>query len=509
MTGGQLQALIRLICKATGADGAATDVQYLQRFTSQHDQTAFAALVERHAPLVLGVCGRVLSDPNDVEDAFQATFLVLVRKARSIARPHLLANWLYGVAHRTALDAKTRRIRRQARQHQVTDMPAPDATTELIWSDLRPVLDEEVARLPERFRVPFVLCYLEGRTNDEAARLVGCPKGTVLSRLATARERLRTRLTKRGLAPSAALLATLLWSSALRAHASLKLVRGAIEAALTYAGVITVKATIAVEVVSLANGVIKTMFWTKLSHAAGVLLIVGAIGSAGVLTWVPRGSAQDDSRAQVVADDPPKDQAQPTRTEKMKTVVPTEVYTGRTEAVSTTEVRARASGYLDKVAAKQGAEVKKGDVLFEIDPRSYNAEVARAEATLSQCVSRFDRAKLAVDRSRALLNTNSISQEEFEKTAGQRADAEADLRIAQSSFELAKLNRSYTEVRAPASGLIELPPLIVGSLVKANETLLAKIVTMDPVAVAFDVDEKTALRLRRALGPANSWPKSR
>ncbi len=292
MTGGQLQALVRVICRAAGADDLATDVECLQRFTAHQDQDAFATLVERHAPMVLGVCGRVLGDSNDVEDAFQATFLVLVRKARSIARPHLLANWLYGVAHRTALDARTRRIRRQARHQGISDVPAREVNSAVAWSDLRAVLDEEVARLPERFRVPFVLCYLEGRTNEEAARLIGCPKGTVLSRLATARERLRVRLTKRGLAPSAAVLATLLAASALRAHAPLKLVRSAIDAALAYAGASVVKASIAVEIVSLANGVIKTMFWTKLSQAAGILLMVGAIGSAGVLAWSPGGALQ-------------------------------------------------------------------------------------------------------------------------------------------------------------------------------------------------------------------------
>src|SRR5438105_10874465 len=113
MTGGQLQTLVRLIRKVAGSDGLGdgTDAQYLHRFAHQQDQNAFAALVQRHAPMVLGVCGRVLGDPNDAEDAVQATFLVLVRKARSISRPHLLANWLYGVARRVALEAKARRAK--------------------------------------------------------------------------------------------------------------------------------------------------------------------------------------------------------------------------------------------------------------------------------------------------------------------------------------------------------------------------------------------------------------
>ena len=206
MTGGHMQALVRLIRKVAGHGGldGVTDAQLLVRFALERDDNAFAALVQRHGPMVLGVCSRVLRDPNDADDAFQATFLVLVRKARSISRPHLLANWLFGVARRTALEAKTRAARRQARERKVVDVATADPTLAAVWADLRPVLDEEVGRLPERYRVPFVLCYLEGRTNEEAARLLDCPKGTVLSRLSWARQRLRTRLTHRGLAPSAA-----------------------------------------------------------------------------------------------------------------------------------------------------------------------------------------------------------------------------------------------------------------------------------------------------------------
>src|SRR5262249_31616689 len=145
---------------------------------------------------------------HDAEDAFQATFLILVRKAGSLGRPELLGNWLYGVAYRTAARARAEATRRRFREVPLIDrdLPAKESTPDGVWRDLRPVLDEEINRLPDKYRAPFVLCYLEGKTNEEAARQLGCPLGTVLSRLARARERLRLRLTSRGLTLSVGLL---------------------------------------------------------------------------------------------------------------------------------------------------------------------------------------------------------------------------------------------------------------------------------------------------------------
>src|SRR5262249_38351825 len=138
------------------------------------------------------------------EDAFQAAFLVLARKAGAIARPESLANWLYGVAYRTAREARTRDAKRRARERERAEKPTVDPNNDLLWRDLRAVLDGEVRRLPDRDGAAFVLGYREGGTNEEAARLLGCPKGTVLSRLAWARQRLRDRLTRRGVTLSAA-----------------------------------------------------------------------------------------------------------------------------------------------------------------------------------------------------------------------------------------------------------------------------------------------------------------
>src|SRR5262249_50266505 len=156
---------------------------------------------------VWGVCRRVLSDAHLAEDAFQATFLVLVRKAGSIHKRASVGSWLYGVAYRVAVKARTRAESRRAQERRVAEMPPPRPLDERSWLELRAVLDEELSQLPEKYRAPVVLCYLEGKTHDEAARQLGCPRSSLTSRLARARVLLQKRLARRGLALSAGLLA--------------------------------------------------------------------------------------------------------------------------------------------------------------------------------------------------------------------------------------------------------------------------------------------------------------
>src|SRR5262245_60546991 len=162
---------------APPSEAVASDGELLRRFVSRGDQAAFTALVKRHGPMVLHVCRRLLRGSSDVEDAFQATFLVLVQKAGSIGKPDLLGNWLYGVAFRTALKA-----REAARQRHKREPQGPPGWEEAVCRDtpideVGPIVAEEVNLLPERYRTPFVLCCLEGKTNADAARLLGCPHG--------------------------------------------------------------------------------------------------------------------------------------------------------------------------------------------------------------------------------------------------------------------------------------------------------------------------------------------
>ena len=189
-----------------------TDEHLLRDYVASQDAGAFAAIMRRHGGMVSGVCRRVLGREQDVEDAFQATFLVLLRKAPSLSRPNLLGNWLYGVAYRIASKIRSANSRQRTRVRlggPIVDLPAP-ANDDASWRDLRPVLDDELRRLPERYRSPIVLFYLEGKSAEEVATALGRPRGTVLSQLARAREQLRIRLSRRNLALSVGVLNGLL-----------------------------------------------------------------------------------------------------------------------------------------------------------------------------------------------------------------------------------------------------------------------------------------------------------
>jgi RNA polymerase sigma factor (sigma-70 family) len=182
-----------------------TDAQLLERFLNKRDEAAFELLIWRHGPMVFGVCRRVLQHQQDAEDAFQATFLMLARKAYSIGRRESVSGWLYMVAYRIALRARTRSLRRGHVERPLDDLPidakSSDPADVSSWRELRQLLDAELSQIPEKYRTAFVLCHLEGKTCEEAAEHLGCPRGTVQSRVGRARERLRTRLASRGWMP--------------------------------------------------------------------------------------------------------------------------------------------------------------------------------------------------------------------------------------------------------------------------------------------------------------------
>jgi RNA polymerase sigma factor (sigma-70 family) len=260
--------------------GGLTDGQLLGRFLSNRDEEAFAALVRRHGPMVLGVCRRVLGDFHDAEDAFQATFLVLARKA-VVVKQGSLGTWLYGVAYRTARHARVTNARRRARERPMQDMPHPEVSPAEV-QDWRPVLDRELNRLPEKYRAAIVLCDLEGRTRREAACLLKIPEGTLSSRLATGRRLLAQRLTKSGLALSGGILAAALAEGA-SAQVASSLVWSTAKAA---AG----KVAAAPAVVVLMQGVIKAMFLKKLWVVGAVLVV--ALGAGGLTYQAAQPGAQ-------------------------------------------------------------------------------------------------------------------------------------------------------------------------------------------------------------------------
>jgi RNA polymerase sigma factor (sigma-70 family) len=305
MATGQVHPVIRYIRKLAGAGpaGEASDATLLARFIKERDESAFAAIVDRHGPMVLNICRRMLNDAHEVDDVFQAVFLVLVRKAGSVGKPELLANWLYGVACRTAAKARGQAYRRQARVKEIVDMPATDTTSDHAWQELRPILDEELKTLPDKYRAPLVLCYLQGKTYTEAARILGWAEGTVSGRMARGRELLRAKLTKRGLTLSSATLATLLTHNA----ASAMLVPAALAtntvkaALLVAAGNSLAASVISTPVATLTEGVLQAMFLTKLKIAAAVFLAMGVLGMGGGAftynAWA-EGKGQDKKEAE-------------------------------------------------------------------------------------------------------------------------------------------------------------------------------------------------------------------
>jgi RNA polymerase sigma factor (sigma-70 family) len=286
---------------------ALTDGQLLARFASGGDQTAFAALVERHGRLVLGVCRRVLGDRHAAEDAFQATFLVLARKAGSLAGRDPLGPWLHGVARRTAAKARAQATRRRAREARAGPPGAVGPDEGPVWRDLRPVLDEEVGRLPARHRAAVVLCYLQGRTNAEAAGRLGCSRGTVATLLARARERLRRRLTQRGLALPAALAAVL--ARAAQAGDVPRVLLGVtVRAAAAFAvGENAAAGLVSARAASLAEGVTTTMVLKKWQFAAVTLVLLGLGGiGAGLASYrAAAGEPEAAPRAEPAVQPPP------------------------------------------------------------------------------------------------------------------------------------------------------------------------------------------------------------
>jgi RNA polymerase sigma factor (sigma-70 family) len=302
-----LPHLCRLIDSQVGGD--LSDRDLLERFLGQCDSAAFAALVRRHGPTVLGVCQRILHNAHDAEDAFQATFLVLVRKGRSIAKREALGSWLYGVAYRVALKAQADIVRRRKHERQAANRAEDRAQPEGTRDDLRPLLDEEVNRLPDKYRQPIVLCYFEGKTYQEAARLLGWPAGTTSVRLARARELLRTRLALRGLALTSCALAAWLAERTASAAEVCLLAEATANAALRFAAH-PAAAGVSNPVIALTEGMVNAMFLRKVKTPAGVFLAVGITCAGAGGLWrlamtAPAAAAEPPSATPGVNPGPP------------------------------------------------------------------------------------------------------------------------------------------------------------------------------------------------------------
>jgi RNA polymerase sigma factor (sigma-70 family) len=259
----------------------ASDRDLLQRFSERRDAAAFHALLRRHGPMVFDVCRGVLGNEANAEDAFQATFLILARKAASIRKAASVGSWLHSVAYRTALLARAQEAtRKKSEAHApARQMSEPD---DLTWREVRAVLHEELNKLPERYRVALVMCYLESKTQDQAAAQLGLAKSTLKERLERGKELLRARLVRRGLGP-AVLLVAATWPAPVASACFLPtLMSATVKAAgLSVAGQATA-GVISAKVAALSEGVMRAMFVTKMRLVVGLLTVATAVGVSGL-----------------------------------------------------------------------------------------------------------------------------------------------------------------------------------------------------------------------------------
>jgi RNA polymerase sigma factor (sigma-70 family) len=268
-----LQHLRRVLRPPCSSD--LTDSQLLARFVSSRDEAAFNELVRRHSPMVLGVCRRILRHTQDAEDAFQAAFLVLARKAASVVYRQAVGGWLYRVAYRIALEAKTINDKRRSREKQVEEMPHPEVAP-IETKDWIPPLDYELNLVPEHYRAVIVACDLEGMSRKEAARLLGISEGTVSSRLARGRSLLAKRLSRYGLSLSGVTLTAALAEGMASVHVPVSLVSSTTKAVL---GQTILSNSVAI----LMKGALKTMLLSKLKLAVGAVMVVMALGASGLV----------------------------------------------------------------------------------------------------------------------------------------------------------------------------------------------------------------------------------
>ncbi len=267
---------------SVGVLGDLSDERLLDHFVGRRQGAAFEAIVRRHGPMVWGVCRRVLRDHHDAEDAFQATFLVLARKAASVMPREKLGNWLYGVAYQTAMKARAMRAKRRLREGQVSEVPEPMAVRDDLQDELAESLDRELSRLPEKYRTPIILCDLEGWTHREAASQLGWPIGTVSSRLSRARSMLAKRLSRWDMSLSVGSLAVWLAQESASASMPTKLIGSTAQAASLFAaGEAATAGMVSAEVAALTGEVLKVMLLGKLKIVTATLLVASALAAGG------------------------------------------------------------------------------------------------------------------------------------------------------------------------------------------------------------------------------------
>lgn len=477
---------LRRSAKAPPAPGT-SDAVLLDRFVRARDQASFEVLVWRHGPMVWKVCKRVVGHKQDAEDAFQATFVVLARKAVTIVTRPVLAGWLYKVAYRVALAARQAAVRRAAREIA----PMIDEPVQLDVNgqppDVWPVVDEEINRLPEKYRTAVVLCCLQGKTHEEAAQLLGCPTGTMSVRVMRARERLRSRLTQRGIMlPAAALTAALATASA----------DASMPTALAYAAVGTVAAlgpsgpAASGSIFTLSEGVLRSMFLNKLRITLATMAAFCLIGT-GVAAWTLRGRPVEAASDNASGDSGSSSAAEldlvkvPCLRDGVLVFIGTPVKPGEKLPGKQTATATVGQKKITYRTVHKADHVEAGQLLAQLDDRVarneleiFESKVKAAQAEVEASDATAQEARVRVRRQEKLLQTASTSKEDFEaaRLVWLRYESEAiakkaELDTARLSVKKAELDLELYEVRSPVSGVIKSINKHAGEAVKQFETV--------------------------------------
>ena len=424
--------------------------QLLERYLDRRDEAAFEALVTRHTPMVLGVCRRMLGDPGDVEDAFQATFLVLVRRAGQLGPRDAIGPWLHGVAVRVALRARTRAARRRRHEPIALEFPAVAPVDARPDPELSEVLDQELSRLPAKYRAPLVLCYLEGRTHEEAAQQLKWPLGTVKGRLARARVLMRSRLARRGLSPTAGALAILLTPDATAALHH-PLVGRTVRSSLKLAAGQSLAQIVSSPITSLVEGVLAAMFFNQLKWVGLAVLIAGlALTGAGVMARQDQTSQAEEppAAATTLADaagsKPQSKAASPSptsptlRIEAQKTPPPADP---RGQLVQAARAAYRTTAQLHH----QGSQYASSAQVYDASRRWMNAEVEGESSPAAKVAA----VAAHLDRVRDLLRVEGA---QGRSSSTEAAVAQAKAYVAEAQLWLAQAKSSPAEKESGPEG---------------------------------------------------------
>jgi RNA polymerase sigma factor (sigma-70 family) len=400
-----------------------TDGELLELYLAGRNEAAFEVLLHRHGAMVLGVCRRVLHNEADAEDAFQATFLVFVRKASSIRTRATVSNWLYGVAHNTALKAKAMNHKRHTKERAAASVPRDEAPSE-VWREIHALLDGELSHLPDKYRIPIVLCDLEGKTITEAARRLGWPQGTVATRLTRGRAQLAERLTKQWLTLTGSIAATVMSSASAQGTMSAcvpaSLAATTVQAATAVAaGQAAAKGLISTRVVALTEGVVKAMSITKLKTLAILVVAVMVLGGGGAIVGYSSLRAEPQANKQMASSVAPSSDDQTARAAKADE-----------DGAEAKEAQARAARARAEAKEAEAREARAKAEAKEAEAREARAKAESKEAEAKEAEAREARAKA------------ESKEAEAKESEAKESQAKADAREAEAREARAKKARS-------------------------------------------------------------------